>query len=134
MFGACGSCGAAGCAGGCCASAPDVTPIDASASAAQMTILGLFIAALSLGFSECGAARVAIFCHARKGEYRMDRRSRTAALTGVEMDNGERDPHGRHQGEATGFVWRQGSCGGRKTPPLAGRRMLQAIGVSAFPR
>jgi hypothetical protein len=44
-------------------------PIDASASAAQTTILGLFIAALSLGFSECRmAAMVAIFGNARKGE------------------------------------------------------------------
>ena len=67
MFGACGSCGAAGCAGGCCASTPDVTPVDASTSAAKMNILGLFIAALSLGFSECRiAGMVAIFCNARK--------------------------------------------------------------------
>ena len=67
MFGDCGSSGAAGCAGGCCASTPDVTPVDASTSAAKINILGLFIAALSLGFSECRIARmVAIFCNARK--------------------------------------------------------------------
>jgi hypothetical protein len=29
---------------------PDVTPVDASTSAAKMNIFGLFVAALSLGF------------------------------------------------------------------------------------
>ena len=67
MLGACGSCGAAG-AGGCCAWTPDVTPIDASASAAQTSILGLFISLSPWDFLKCRAAMVAIFCHARKGE------------------------------------------------------------------
>jgi hypothetical protein len=98
-----------------------------------MTILGLFIAALSLGFSECGAARVAIFCHARKGEYRMDRRSRTAALTGVEMDNGERDPHGRHQGEATGFVWRSKDAAACRAAYAAGNRCLSVSPAARLP-
>src|SRR6516164_6344979 len=53
MFGACGSCGAACCAGCCCASTPDVTPSDASASAATMIVFGLFIAVLSAEISGC---------------------------------------------------------------------------------
>src|SRR5215510_1959802 len=53
MFGACGSCGAACCAGCCCASTPDVTPSDASASAATMIVFGLFIEVLSAEISGC---------------------------------------------------------------------------------
>jgi hypothetical protein len=67
MLGACGSCGGAGCAGGCCAWTPDVMAIDASASAAQTTILGLFIVALSLGFSEMQSANGSDFLQRSEG-------------------------------------------------------------------
>src|SRR5262245_11042139 len=57
MFGACGSCGAACCAGCCCASTPDVTPSDASASAAMMNVFVLFMAVLSIGIFRSDALK-----------------------------------------------------------------------------